>query len=170
MGSEKSRKRAVGPLEPGMQRASVSNAAAVAPSQMSGLDSTTEPVTPMHVAQRSHLEYLKQVSTVGNPPPISEQTARLAEIAWQEIWKASRYTMPVPAACTGPDGEMCYSWDRGPHHLELEIIPGRPAEFFYRDRSSEQVWGEDYEIGERLSDEAVAKLNLLSEPASPDSI
>jgi hypothetical protein len=107
-----------------------------------------------------HLDFLKQVST-GERPPITAETAFLASKAWQLIWKASDYKMPVPAACTGPDGRMFYSWDRGRHHLELEIIPGQPAEFFYRDRETEQLWGEDYRIGDTLSSEAIAKLRFF---------
>jgi GNAT superfamily N-acetyltransferase len=112
-----------------------------------------------------HLGFLRQVSTEGNPPPIAPLTAQMAEIAWQEILKASAYMMAVPSACTGPDGEIFYSWDSGRHHLELEIIPAKPAEFFYRDRETEQVWGDDYIIGEPLPPEAVKKLNLFLEPA-----
>lgn len=107
-----------------------------------------------------HLNYLGQVST-GQHPPITPETASLAAKAWHLIWVASGGKMPVPAACTGPDGEMSYSWDRDRHHLELEIIPGKPAEFFYRDRETEQLWGEDYNIGDPLSDEAIAKVKLL---------
>jgi hypothetical protein len=113
------------------------------------------------VKHLQHLDYLKRVSTEGNPPPITQETATLARKAWQAIWIASRFSMPVPAACTGPDGELFYSWDRGRHHLELEIIPGQPAEFFYRDRETEQFWGEDYNVGDRLPAEMVEKLKLL---------
>ena len=56
---------------------------------------------------------------------------------------------------------MFYSWDSGRHHLELEIIPGQPAEFFYRDRETEQFWGEDYTIGDRLPTRVVEKLSLF---------
>jgi len=74
---------------------------------------------------------------------------------------ASNGEIAVPAACTGPDGEMFYSWDSGRHHLELEIIPGKPAEFFYRDRETEMVWGEDYIIGTSLPAAVVDKLSLF---------
>ena len=107
-----------------------------------------------------HLAYLKRVSE-SDQPLISPQTAKMARIAWQMIWNASGFAMPVPAACTGPDGEMYYSWDRGRHHLELEIIPGQPAEFFYRNRETEELWGEDYNIGDPLSADAIQKLKLL---------
>ncbi len=65
------------------------------------------------VKHLEHLDYLRRVSTEGNPPPITRETATLARVAWQAIWKVSGFSMPIPAACTGPDGEMFYSWDRG---------------------------------------------------------
>ncbi len=104
-----------------------------------------------------HREYLKRVST-GERALITPQTASLALKAWRLLWMTSGGRLPVPAACTGPDGEMFYSWDCGRHHLELEIIPGQPAEFFYRDRETEYFWGEDYTIGDPLPAELVAKL------------
>ncbi len=107
-----------------------------------------------------HREYLNRVSA-GERPSITLETAAKAMKAWNAIWIASGGLMPIPAACTGPDGEMFYSWDRGRHHLELEIIPGQHAEFFYRDRETEQLWGEDYNIGEPLSAEAIQKLQLF---------
>jgi hypothetical protein len=107
-----------------------------------------------------HQEFLNRVST-GDDPPITPETASLAAKAWHIIWLASEGKMPVPAACTGPDGEMFYSWDCGQHHLELEIIPGQPSEFFYRDRNTEQFWGDDYAIGDPLAAEVLQKLPLF---------
>jgi hypothetical protein len=107
-----------------------------------------------------HLEYLVRVST-GERALISRQTALLARHAWRIIWLSSGGKIPIPAACTGPDGEMFYSWDRGRHHLELEIIPGQPSEFFYRDRETEQFWGEDYNVGDPLPDKVVEALPLF---------
>jgi hypothetical protein len=107
-----------------------------------------------------HLEFLDRV-TKGESPPITIETAELARSAWQLIWQESGYRMPVPAACTGPDGEMFYSWDRGRHHLELEIIPGQPAEFFYRDRETGEFWGEEYTIHDPLPSKILARLTLF---------
>jgi hypothetical protein len=107
-----------------------------------------------------HLDFLNQVST-GEHPPIAPDTASQAITAWRQIWKASEYKMPVPAAATGPDGEMFYVWNAGRYHLELEIIPGRPAEFFYRDRETGEFWGEDYEVGEPLPAGIISMLPLF---------
>jgi len=112
------------------------------------------------VMHLDHLSFLKRVST-GEDPPITPETARLASNAWRIIWKASDYKMPVPSAGTGPDGEMFYAWNSGRHHLELEIIPGQPAEFFYRDRESGEFWGMDYDIGATLPAMIISKLTLF---------
>lgn len=110
---------------------------------------------------RDHLAYLENVSTQGAHPPITRETASQARQAWWDVCDAAGITLPIPAACTGPDGKMFYSWDRGKHHLELEIIPGQPAEFFYRDRETGYLWGEDYTVGDPLPAEAVQKLKLF---------
>ena len=105
-------------------------------------------------------DYLKCAST-GERALITPKTAERAMKAWDKLWKASGYAMAAPAACTGPDGEMFYSWDRGRYHLELEIIPDEPAEFFYRDRETEQYWGEDYLIDDPLPAVVVATLGIF---------
>lgn len=117
------------------------------------------PVLPKDTLE--HLSYLHRVSTELDPPLITPRTAELAAKAWAAICMESGFQVPVPAACTGPDGEMFYSWDRGRHHLELEVTPGKPAEFFYRDRETEQLWSEDYEAGKPLSPEAAEKVRLF---------
>lgn len=111
---------------------------------------------------KEHLLYLKEVSTKGNPPLISAGIASAARRAWEILFEATGYALPIPAACTGPDGKLLYSWDKGRHHLELELIPGQPAEFFYRDRQTGDLWGEDYDLTQALSADAIQKLKLLA--------
>ncbi len=103
----------------------------------------------------------ERVST-GASALISGETATSAKRAWATILVASGGQIPIPAACTGPDGEMLYSWDQGRHHLELEIIPGKVAEFFYRDRETEQFWGEDYVVGDPLPAKVIQSLHLFN--------
>jgi hypothetical protein len=78
-------------------------------------------------------------------------------------WKLSEY--PIPCACTGPDGEMFYSWDRAEHHLEVEIIEGAPTELFYRKRNptggSEETWFEEIEVGAPLPEKFISYMNLI---------
>lgn len=104
-----------------------------------------------------HINYLRDVFKEGL---ISPETAREAMVAWLECWVATGYTLPVPAACTGPDGQMQYVWDRDEHHLELNFTPSEPASFFYRNRKTGELWMEDFTAG--VTDPAaLEKLKLV---------
>lgn len=72
------------------------------------------------------------------------------------------HRLPPAAACSGPDGVMFYSWDRGRYHLEVEILPDNTAEFFYRDRETEEFWGVDITIGDPIPAEIVEALGHFS--------
>lgn len=106
-----------------------------------------------------HLSYLREVSR-GEGSLISRHTAQQAAEAWLHCWEATGYALPVPAACTGPDGHMQYNWDRGEHHLELNISPTEVPSFFYRNRQTGELWMEDYVSG-RPNLDVIAKLKLF---------
>jgi len=105
------------------------------------------PSIEQHARHEQHKQYLQRVSTEGNPPPITRATARKSWDLWQAIRKAAGPSLPIPSAGTGPQGVMFYSWDKGDHHLETEIFPDRDTEFFYRNRQTGELWGEDYSGG-----------------------
>lgn len=110
---------------------------------------------------QEHLDYLDQISQ-GNDLVVNTTTANLARSVWMEILCVSNNRMPVPAACTGPDGQILYAWDKGRHHLEVEIFADQPAEFFYRDSDTGELWGEDHAItGGPLPSEVAEKLELF---------
>lgn len=108
-----------------------------------------------------HLRHLKAATEGGESALISRDTAKKAILAWVRIWVASNFELPHPAACTGPDGRVLYAWDEEKHHLELDIYPDGPAEFFYRNRETRELWEEDYHHGDPISDEAKARIALL---------
>lgn len=54
-----------------------------------------------------------------------------------------RFGPRIPAMCTGPDGQVMLSWDDEEHHLELELFTDKPAEIFYRNRKTNEIWGID---------------------------
>jgi hypothetical protein len=109
---------------------------------------------------RVHREYLRRVSSDGRSPLITPATARKSWDLWLAVRNAVGSSMPVPSAATGPDGVMFYSWDNGEHHLEAEIFPDRDTEFFYRNRSTGELWGEDYSGGS-LPAELLGMLKLF---------
>jgi hypothetical protein len=91
-------------------------------------------------------------------------TPRLARLAWQ-AWTALSNSMSnallVPDACPGPNGELLYTWGRDGHHLELEIFADAPAEFFYENDSSGEVWESAFVIGEPVPPEVLDRLRLF---------
>ncbi len=81
--------------------------------------------------------------------------------AWRSIPKPAE--IPYPSVGIGPDGQVLYCWDKGRHHLELEIFPtpGTPAEFFYMDRAGDEKWVEDYNVGDFLSPLVIDKFMIF---------
>jgi len=119
---------------------------------------------PIPIVQQAkheeHRRYLQRVSTEGKPPPITRATAKKSWNLWLSVRKAIGPFLPIPSAGTGPDGIMFYSWDKGDHHLEAEIFPDRDMEFFYRNRRTGELWGEDYAGGD-LPSGLLDKLSLF---------
>lgn len=119
---------------------------------------TTAGTTEKH---QEHRRYLQRVSTEGNPPLITPEVAKKSWNLWLAVRKAIGTAVPIPSAGTGPDGQMFYSWDRGDHHFEAEIYPDRDAaELFYRNRKTNELWGDDY-AGGALPREAVEILKMF---------
>ena len=71
---------------------------------------TSQGNSDLFVKHWRHAKYLRDVSSGGDRSLISPETASLARRAWRAILEASNFTTPVPAACTGPDGEMFFGW------------------------------------------------------------
>ena len=109
-----------------------------------------------------HMQYLQRVSE-GAVPLISPETASKAWELWLDIRHVAGRSMPVPAAATGPDGEMFYSWDNGRHHLEVELIPNKAIEFFYQDRESGSYWAEDYTAGSPMPATVTQAVQLFAQ-------
>ncbi len=119
------------------------------------------PAQAVGTKEIEHMEFLMRASSEGDPPPISKKTAALAAELWELISMTSEWKIPVPATAAGPDGKVFYAWNTKRHHLEAEIIPGQPVEFFYRDRETGDCWGEDYVFGTPLSPQVVSTLSYF---------
>ena len=70
--------------------------------------------------------YLGKVSRAGE---IDHHTAVLSWRAWLSLRNATSPLLPVPDACSGPDGQLLFTWDRGEHHLELEVFPNGEGQY-----------------------------------------
>lgn len=117
---------------------------------------------PIMAEIEEHFAFLKSASSDQDDPQITVATEAMARHVWWLFWQASGQRLPVPAACTGSDGRLLYSWDNGRHHLEFEIIPNEPSEIFYRDRLTGQCWVHEHTLGDRLPSSVVGALANFS--------
>src|SRR5438445_5585625 len=92
---------------------------------------------------------------------ITPRVARLAWNAWTSLSNSTGNALLVPDACPGPDGELLYTWDRGEHHLELEIFADTPAELFYENELSGEIGEATLVIGEPVAAEVLNRLRLF---------
>jgi hypothetical protein len=104
------------------------------------------------------VDYLYQIVDQELVPP---RLARLAWEAWSTLSNSVGNALLVPDACPGPDGQLLYTWDRDEHHLELEIFPDTPAEFFYENDATGHVWETQFDIGAPVSAEVLDKVRLF---------
>jgi len=108
------------------------------------------------------IEYLGKLSAgSAEHRLIDPKMVHRALIVWLRLRQAAGSRLPVPDASPGPDGSLLYTWDQDGHHLELELFPDAPAEFFYTDRASGAVWEQDWVIGAPLPEETTGKLRLF---------
>lgn len=96
---------------------------------------------------------------------ITAETAAWAAFAWGQVRGITDFRMPTPAACTGPDGEVFFGWDRGRYHLELEIVPDQAAEWFFRDRMADKYWLEYQGRGDPIPGRVFAVMGNFIDPA-----
>ena len=89
---------------------------------------------------------------------ISSTTANNARSMWKRIATSTDNAICVPDASAGPNGEFAFIWDRGEHHLELEVMPDSTVEFFYRNRSTGALWGQDSSVSNNFPLELFQKL------------
>lgn len=92
---------------------------------------------------------------------INRDTTRKAQSVWRTLRDTTGRRLPTPSACTGPDGAMFCCWDDGAHHLEIEIFPARPAEYFYRNRETGELAGDEFQPDDSLPAQLVAMLWLF---------
>jgi hypothetical protein len=119
-----------------------------------------EPTNQGLARWRELLDWLRDIAE-DTSLPNANKTVGQARKAWGLISAVMDHLIPVPSASAGPDGEILFVWNRGNYHLELEILPDGPAEFFYRNRATHEVWDAEYQIGKPLSLDTLAKLYLF---------
>jgi hypothetical protein len=95
--------------------------------------------------------HLKWLDTIVSNRLVTQEVSDLAKQVWHQIWRQSECLMPVPPACTGPDGQVSYCWNMDEHHFEVEIVSKDEIDVFYRNRQTKETWLEENQIDNILS-------------------
>lgn len=69
--------------------------------------------------------------------------------------------LEIPDACPGESDNFMFVWDKSDNYLECEIFGNGAVEFFYRNRSTNELWGEDITVDAKLTPAIVKKLKLF---------
>lgn len=96
------------------------------------------------------------------------KSENIADYAW-DVWQWVKcifddagLCLEVPDASLGEAETLMYTWSKGEHYLECEIFSDKQIEFFYRNRDSGELWGEDTTLEHHISPEAVERLSLFA--------
>src|SRR5260221_3428464 len=87
------------------------------------------------------------------------------ETAWitREVWDRLRGNIPgvlrVPYLDVREGGGVLLTWDQGAHHLDLEIAPAVPLDFFYLNRETGEAWDIESPLEERIPEKALQVFN-----------
>lgn len=99
---------------------------------------------PVDSARRAknaeHIAYLARMAAEGVVPL---DLARRAKAIWIVASITAGDELPVPAAAAFTGGPIEYHWDEGPHQLSVEIPATGPCHWFYRNKNTGEVWGEE---------------------------
>jgi hypothetical protein len=83
--------------------------------------------------------YLISLLTSG---PLAYEQATRAINLWETLRKAAGDIIP-PHAAALDDGTFSMAWDKEQHHFEVELQPGGLFDWFYLDRLTDQIQGEE---------------------------
>lgn len=89
--------------------------------------------------------YLRSLAEPSGPLP--GQRVRQIEALWEALQGRIEKHLPHPYAMAADTGEFVMTWDRGPHHFEIEVLPNGRYDWFYLDRTSGERLGEEEPLG-----------------------
>jgi hypothetical protein len=84
---------------------------------------------------------------------------------WRELsrrFSEGGLCLEAPDACPGQSDNFMYTWSKAEHYLECEIFGHGAVEFFYRNRRSGEVWGEDTTLEHGFSTDVLEKATFFA--------
>ena len=84
------------------------------------------------------------LATLAQPRgPLTAEHAESVKRFWRHLRSLRSWNLPVPQAGPTEAPGFLLVWDRGRHHLEIEIYDDGTFDWFYRDRRDESYFGDD---------------------------
>ena len=115
---------------------------------------------------RVYLDSLKNEARVTGETEFSERVLNLSWSVWERLtslFQARGLWLEVPDACPGSKNNFMYTWSKSEYYLECEIFGTGEIEFFYRNRNTGEVWGEDTTLDQGFSSDILDKASLFIE-------
>lgn len=112
--------------------------------------------------------YIDSLRPYANYTGINGFTVSVLDTAWQTWEKLKQYflskglSLEVPDACPGESDNFMYTWSKGEHYLECEIFGNKEIEFFYQNRNTSEVWGEDTTLEQEFSAAVLEKAAIFA--------
>jgi len=100
--------------------------------------------------------YLRNLAEPSGPLP--DYRVRQIEVLWEYLQGRVEKDLPLPHAMASEAGEFVMTWDRDPHHFEIEVLSNGRYDWFYLDRVSGERLGEDEHPLGTFSAEMVSRL------------
>jgi hypothetical protein len=118
----------------------------------------------MHARQPQVLEpdpvdwrgYLRRL--VEPSGPLSSSRVHQIERLWESLQDQVCRNLPPPYATATEEGEFVMTWDNGPFHFEIEVLPQGSYDWFYFDRDSGERRGEEGQFLDAFSAEMISLL------------
>ncbi|WP_293330940.1 hypothetical protein [Microcoleus sp. CAWBG58] len=115
---------------------------------------------------RLYLDSLKNEVREARDANFSERVLNLSWSVWKalkSLFEARGRCLEVPDACPGSKDNFMYTWSESEHYLECEIFGTGEIEFFYRNRKTGEVWGEDTTLEQGFSTDILEKASFFIE-------
>ena len=112
-----------------------------------------------------YLESLKSETCEINESQFTVTVLEYASKVWNDLslsFSRNNSCLEVPDACPGQSDDFMYTWSRAEHYLECEIFGNGIVEFFYRNRNSGEVWGEETTLEQSFSTSILKKVSIFS--------
>lgn len=96
---------------------------------------------------------------------ISSEFKYLILSVWEKIKDVADINgvyLTIPDACLGENDNFMFTWANNEHYLECEIFSTGAVEFFYRNKITKDVWGDDINLNDILPMQLINKIFLFT--------